>query len=172
MLWFTGLSAAGKTTLARQLDDVLKRRDVRCCVLDGDDLRQGLNADLGFSEPDRIENTRRVGEVAKLFLREGYLAIVAMISPLRSQRATVRALFTHADYIEVFVDAPLATCEARDPKGLYQRARANEIKEFTGIDAPYEPPLDAELHLHTDREAPTVLVDAVITYLEEHEILS
>ena len=171
MLWFTGLSGAGKTTLVRALSDVLKRRDVNCCSLDGDDLRQTLNADLGFSEEDRMENMRRVAEVARLFLNEGYFPLVALISPLRSQRAAVRSLFDDGQFLEIFVDAPLAVCEERDPKGLYRKARAREIRNFTGVDDSYEAPENPNLHLQTHQESPSTLVKTVIAYLEERKFL-
>jgi len=171
-LWFTGLSGAGKTTLAHELSSVLKQRDVLCCTLDGDDLRRTLNADLGFSEEDRTENTRRVAEVAKLFLNEGYVALVALISPLRSQRAAVKSLFEDGQFFEVFVDAPLSVCEARDPKGLYRRARAREIANFTGIDDSYEAPFTPDLHLRTDRESPATLVDEIVSFLETNGFLN
>ncbi|MCY3859514.1 MAG: adenylyl-sulfate kinase [Gammaproteobacteria bacterium] len=171
VLWFTGLSGAGKTTLVRELAVVLKDRDVPCRSLDGDDLRQTLNADLGFSAEDRMENMRRVAEVAKLFLDEGYIALVALISPLRRQRAAVRSLFEQGRFVEIFVDAPLSVCEERDPKGLYRRARAREIENFTGVDDSYEPPENPDLHLQTHRESPSTLVKTVITYLEDNELL-
>lgn len=145
---------------------------MRCCSLDGDDLRQTLNADLGFGEADRTENMRRVAEVAKLFLNEGYIVLVALISPLRSQRATVKSLFEDGQFIEIFVDAPLSVCEERDPKGLYRKARAREITNFTGVDDSYEPPEDPNLHLETHRESSSTLVSTVITYLETHKLLS
>lgn len=171
VLWFTGLSGAGKTTLVRELSIELRDREVRYVSLDGDDLRQTLNADLGFSEEDRTENMRRVAEVAKLFLNEGYIALAALISPLRSQRAAVRSLFKDEQFLEVFVDAPLEVCEERDPKGLYRQARARQIQNFTGIDDLYEAPENPNLHLHTDRESPSTLVDTVLTYLEHKEIV-
>ena len=171
VLWFTGLSGAGKTTLVRELSTALQERDVRCRALDGDDLRQGLNAGLGFSEEDRMENMRRVAEVARLFLDEGYIALAALISPLRSQRSAVRALFKDGQFLEVFVDAPLAVCEERDPKGLYRRARARQITNFTGVDDLYEAPENPELHLHTDRESPSTLVKTVLRYLEGKDIV-
>lgn len=166
-MWLTGLSGSGKTTIAQHLKRALDDHNVRCCVLDGDDLRKTLSADLGFSAEDRLENMRRVAEVAKLFVAEGYLVIVALISPRHSQRAHVRSLFNANEYVEVFVDAPLSVCEARDPKGLYEQARANKLKLFTGIDDLYEPPNQPELHLHTDRETPETLVDQVLTFLNE-----
>lgn len=171
-MWFTGLSGAGKTTLAHELSNVLKQHDVLCCTLDGDDLRRTLNADLGFSEEDRTENTRRVAEVAKLFLKEGYVALVALISPLRSQRAAVKELFEEGQFLEVFVDAPLSVCEARDPKGLYRRARAREIANFTGVDDSYEAPVTPDLHLQTDRESPSTLVAEIVRFLEANDFLN
>ena len=150
---------------------MLKDRDVLCRSLDGDDLRQTLNADLGFSEEDRMENMRRVAEVAKLFLDEGYIALVALISPLRRQRAAVRSLIEHRQFVEIFVDAPLSVCEERDPKGLYRRARAREIENFTGVDDSYESPENPDLHLRTHRESPATLVKTIITYLEDNELL-
>ena len=171
VLWFTGLSAAGKTTIARALDAELKQRACRSCILDGDDLRAGLNGDLGFSEQDRSENIRRVAEVAKLFLREGHIVLVALISPLRVQRDAAREIFALNEFVEVFVDAPLDVCESRDPKGLYKRARKQDLSLFTGIDSPYEPPLNPELHLHSDSESPNELVNRVIGYLESEGAL-
>lgn len=171
VLWFTGLSGAGKTTLVRELSTALQERDVRCRALDGDDLRQGLNAGLGFSETDRMENMRRVAEVAKLFLDEGYIALAALISPLRNQRSAVRSLFKDGQFLEVFVDAPLEVCEERDPKGLYRQARARQITNFTGVDDLYEAPENPDLHLRTDRESPSTLVDTVLTYLEGKDII-
>ena len=144
---------------------------MRCRSLDGDDLRQGLNADLGFSEEDRMENMRRVAEVARLFLDEGYIALAALISPLRRQREAVRSLFEDGQFLEVYVDAPLAVCEERDPKGLYRRARARQITNFTGIDDLYEAPENPELHLRTDRESPSTLINTVLRYLEGKDIV-
>ena len=130
-----------------------------------------MNRDLGYGETDRTENVRRAAEVAKLFLNEGCIALVALISPLSRQRATARALFRADEFIEIFVDAPLAVCEARDPKGLYRRARAREIQDFTGVDAVYESPVNPELHLRTDREPPSTLVRSIVDYLEASQIL-
>ena len=155
----------------RELSAALQKRGVRCRALDGDDLRQGLNAGLGFSEEDRMENMRRVAEVARLFLDEGYIALAALISPLRSQRSAVRSLFEDGQFLEVFVDAPLAVCEERDPKGLYRQARARQITNFTGVDDLYEPPENPDLHLRTDRESPSTLVKTVLTYLEGKDIV-
>lgn len=153
VVWLTGLSGAGKTTLARALEAELHRTHQPVCVLDGDCLRRGLCADLGFSPTDRQENIRRVGEVARLFADKGLICIVALISPYRQDRARARAAAPPGRFVEVFVNSPLAVCEQRDPKGLYARARAGELPDFTGISAPYEPPLTAELELRTDQLA-------------------
>lgn len=148
IVWFTGLSGAGKSTLAVELERALFDRRCQSFLLDGDNVRQGLNADLGFSPDDRVENIRRVGEVAALFAEAGMVAVSAFISPYRSDRDRLRA--AHAGYFsEIYVNAPLEVCESRDPKGLYKRARRGELAEFTGISAPYEPPLAADLELRT-----------------------
>jgi adenylylsulfate kinase len=144
-LWLTGLSASGKSTLARALEAELFRRGYRVYVLDGDNIRHGLNNDLGFGPADRTENIRRIGEVAKLFTDFGAVVITAFISPYREDRDRVRKLMGAGDFHEIYVDAPLQTCEARDPKGLYEKARKGQIPEFTGISAPYEAPLSPEL---------------------------
>jgi bifunctional enzyme CysN/CysC len=148
IVWFTGLSGAGKSTLAVELERALFDRRCQSFLLDGDNVRQGLNADLGFSPDDRVENIRRVGEVAALFAEAGMVAVSAFISPYRSDRDRLRA--AHAGYFsEIYVNAPLEVCESRDPKGLYKRARRGELADFTGISAPYEPPLAADLELRT-----------------------
>jgi len=148
-LWFTGLSGSGKSTLARAVESALVRDKALAYVLDGDNLRHGLNANLGFSAEDRSENIRRVGEVAKLFNDAGVIVLTAFISPYRADRARARALLPEGQFLEVFVDCPLAICEQRDAKGLYRQARAGEIREFSGISAPYEPPLEPELRVAT-----------------------
>jgi adenylyl-sulfate kinase len=148
-VWLTGLSGAGKSTIAGLLHDRLNAQGLHSCVLDGDRLRTGLNADLGFSEADRIENVRRVGEVAKLMADAGLIVLVAVISPYRAQRRLARGLFAGGEFLEVFVDAPLAECERRDTKGLYAKARRGELKNFTGIDSAYQPPEAPELRLST-----------------------
>ncbi len=148
-VWLTGLSGSGKSTIAVELEKALLMRGVRAYILDGDNVRHGLNKNLGFSPADRTENIRRIGEVAKLFTEAGLVAITAFISPYRADRDQVRALMP-ADFVEVLVDCPLEVCEQRDVKGLYQKARAGKIPEFTGISAPYEPPLTPELMLRTD----------------------
>ncbi|HLW34343.1 MAG TPA: adenylyl-sulfate kinase [Chthoniobacterales bacterium] len=154
VVWFTGLSGAGKSTIAQALERELFGRGMHTYVLDGDNIRHGLNSNLGFSPEDRVENIRRVSEVAKLMADSGVVAITAFISPYRMDRRRAReiALEGNAEFVEVFVDAPLEVCEARDPKSLYKKARAGEIRQFTGIDAPYEPPEDAEIVVRTDRQ--------------------
>src|SRR5438105_1806722 len=165
VVWFTGLSGAGKSTIAQALERELFARGMQTYVLDGDNIRHGLNSNLGFSPEDRVENIRRVSEVAKLMADSGVVAITAFISPYRMDRRRAReiALEGNAEFVEVFVDAPLEVCEARDPKNLYKKARAGEIREFTGIDAPYEPPEDAEIVVHTDRQT---VNESVATILE------
>ena len=148
-IWLTGLSGSGKSTIANQLEINLKSSGSHCVILDGDKIRLGLCQDLGFSIADRSENIRRVAEVARLFVDAGLIVIVAFISPLRKQRDFARSLFEPQQFIEIYLDTPLHQCELRDPKGLYSRARGGEIKDFTGIDSPYEPPLDPELIIDT-----------------------
>ncbi|MDE3129664.1 MAG: adenylyl-sulfate kinase [Acidobacteriota bacterium] len=149
VIWMTGPSGAGKTTIAAQLALLLQRRELMVGRLDGDDLRTGLCRDLGFSEGDRSENVRRAAEVAHLMTRAGLIVIVSLISPLRAARAAARALFEPDEFFEVYVDTPLAVAERRDPKGLYRRARRGEIRQFTGIDSPYEAPESPEITLDT-----------------------
>ena len=149
LLWFTGLSGAGKSTLAHAVEKALHDRGCRTFVLDGDNVRHGLCGDLGFSEADRVENIRRVAEMARLFLEAGVITLTAFISPFRSDRQRARALVPDGEFIEIFCDCPLEVCERRDVKGLYRRARAGEIKEFTGISSPYEPPETPELTVAT-----------------------
>lgn len=171
-LWLTGLSASGKSTVALLVDQLLTERDHHCCILDGDNIRRGLNSDLGFSPEDRNENIRRIGEVAKLFAHNGIIAITAFISPYRVDRDRNRAIHDQGDFIEVFVDCPLEICEARDPRGLYARARAGQIPEFTGISAPYEPPLTPELVLLTHSETEEESARRVVDYLQDRGYLS
>ncbi len=149
VIWFTGLSGSGKSTLANAVEQVLHHQRHHTYVLDGDNVRHGLNKNLGFSPEDREENIRRIGEVAKLFSDAGTIVMTAFISPYRADRDQARALIAEDRFVEVFVDCPLDVCEERDTKGLYKKARAGEIKEFTGISAPYEPPLDPELTVNT-----------------------
>ncbi|MDP1735073.1 MAG: adenylyl-sulfate kinase [Sulfuritalea sp.] len=147
VVWLTGLSAAGKSSIASGLQSTLFDRGMHCYLLDGDAVRLGLSRDLGYSDADRQEHIRRVGELARLFVDAGLIVLVALISPFRAERNTVRKLFEHGEFIEVFVDTPLAVCEQRDPKGLYRRARAGQVPLFTGIDSPYEAPEHAEVVL-------------------------
>ncbi len=171
VLWFTGLSGAGKSTTATALQTALTELGCRTYLLDGDVLRQGLCKDLGFSEDDRAENLRRVGEVAKLMVDAGLLVICATISPFEKTRNDLRARFSPGDFIEVFIDAPLAVCEARDPKGLYRKAREGKITQFTGIDSPYDRPAAAELHLHTDQMDVVQGVEKILSFLTSNRYL-
>jgi bifunctional enzyme CysN/CysC len=147
VLWFTGLSGSGKSTIARIVEQRLHARGCHTYMLDGDNVRHGLNRDLGFTDVDRVENIRRIGEVAKLMVDAGLIVLCAFISPFRAERQSVRDLLPDGEFLEIFVDAPLAECIRRDPKGLYAKARAGEIKNFTGFDSPYEPPEAPDLHL-------------------------
>jgi bifunctional enzyme CysN/CysC len=167
VVWLTGLSGAGKSTIARALEKELFRLRMHTYVLDGDNLRHGLNANLGFAPEDRAENIRRVSEVAKLMADAGTVVITSFISPYRADRARARsiALQAGAEFVEIFVDAPLAVCEERDPKGLYQKARAGKLKGFTGIDAPYEAPEDPEIVVRTDTQSATECVDQILSDL-------
>ena len=151
VLWFTGFSGSGKSTLAHAVEDRLYHMNCRTFVLDGDNVRQGLCSDLGFSVQDRSENIRRIGEAAKLLVESGVIAMTAFISPFRTDRQRARGIFPHGDFIEIFCDASLDVCEQRDVKGLYRRARAGEVKEFTGISSPYEAPLNPELSIPDGR---------------------
>ncbi|MEQ8230427.1 MAG: adenylyl-sulfate kinase [Gammaproteobacteria bacterium] len=171
VLWFTGLSGAGKSTVANAVDNLLNARGVHTYLLDGDNVRHGLNANLGFSAEDRVENIRRLGEVAKLMVDAGLVTLTAFISPYRADRARVRALLAPGEFIEVYCDTPLATCEARDPKGLYKKARAGEIRDFTGIDAPYEAPEAPEIVLASGRDDVPALARQVVDYLEQQGII-
>jgi bifunctional enzyme CysN/CysC len=168
ILWLTGLSSAGKSTIATELERELFNLGRHAYVLDGDNIRHGLGSDLGFSPKDRAENIRRIGEVAKLFADAGVICITAFISPYRADRDIVRRIMPPGRFVEVFVNAPLEVCEQRDPKGLYVKARANEIKEFTGISAPYEPPLQPEIELRTDQLSVAESVARMLEYLQIH----
>ncbi|MFZ0389862.1 MAG: adenylyl-sulfate kinase [Calditrichia bacterium] len=172
-LWFTGLSGSGKSTVAQEAASLLFEQGVRTYVLDGDNIRHGLNNDLGFSPEDRTENIRRIGEVAKLFVDSGTVVMTAFISPYRADRDQVRKIMEQGDFVEIFVDADLDTCEERDPKGLYKKARAGEIKEFTGISAPYESPDKPELVINTTVEKDVKKNAArVVDFLKEKGYLS
>ena len=170
-LWFTGLSGSGKSTIAFTLEHALVQRGRLAYVLDGDNIRHGLNRNLGFSAADREENIRRIGEVAKLFTDAGMVALTAFISPYRADRDQVRALMPPGAFVEVHVDCPLEVCEQRDVKGLYQKARAGQIPEFTGISAPYEEPTAPELTIRTDAQSVDASVRQVLACLEERGIL-
>ncbi|QDT44549.1 putative adenylyl-sulfate kinase [Gimesia alba] len=172
VLWFTGLSGSGKSTIANTVDHKLFEMGKHTFVLDGDNIRMGLNKNLGFSPEDRTENIRRIGEVSKLYNDAGILVMTAFISPYREDRDQVREILGDGEFIEVYVKASLETCEERDPKGLYKKARAGEIKGFTGIDAPYEEPEKAELVLDSDGKGIDDLADEVVAYLESNGYLT
>jgi bifunctional enzyme CysN/CysC len=171
VLWFTGLSASGKSTIANRLEQRLHALGKHTYLLDGDNVRHGLNNDLGFSDEDRAENIRRVGEVAGLMADAGLIALVSFISPFRSERDRVRSRLPEGEFIEIFVDTPIEECMARDPKGLYAQALRGEIKAFTGIDSPYEAPLSPELHLNTAGRDIDELVAEVEKYLAERGVI-
>ena len=172
-LWFTGISASGKSTLAVATEKALHDRGCRTFILDGDNIRQGLHKDLGFSPEDRAENIRRIGELAALFRTAGVINLVAFISPYRRDRQAARFLSNNdGTFVEIFVDCPLKRCEQRDPKGLYKKARQGHIKDFTGISAPYEPPENPEIHLRTDQLPPEACVQTILRYLEEHGLIA
>lgn len=171
ILWFTGLSGAGKSTLANAVEDKLYQLGHRTFVLDGDNIRHGLCKDLGFSDKDRTENIRRIGEVAKLFVDGGVLALTAFISPFRSDRDAVRSLMAEGDFIEIYCQCDLSVCEERDVKGLYKKARAGEIPFFTGISSPYEEPLNAEIVVNTGAQALEASVAQVIAALQARNII-
>lgn len=170
VLWFTGLSGSGKSTIANALETRLHEAGRLSYLLDGDNVRMGLCSDLSFSEADRKENNRRVAHVARLFWDANVLTLVSFISPFRHERETARELIG-PDFIEIFVDTPMAECEKRDPKGLYVKARKGEIAQFTGITSPYEPPLAAELVLHTDKESVAESVDRIMALLKDRGYL-
>jgi len=189
VIWFTGLSGSGKSTVANTLDHLLHQAGIQSVVLDGDNVRHGLNAGsamlkethgdefsqrfgLGFSAIDREENIRRIGAVAEIFAQTGTIALTAFISPYRSDRDKVRNTMKTGEFVEVFVDAPIEVCEQRDPKGLYKKARAGEIKGFTGIDDPYEEPRSPELVLLAAEKTPDLLAEEIIDYLKSSQIIS
>lgn len=172
ILWFTGLSGSGKSTLAHAVEAALFTKGCRTFVFDGDNVRHGLCADLGFSNEDRKENIRRIGEMAKLFMEAGVIAMTAFISPFRADRDKVRSLVDPGDFIEIYCSAPIEICEQRDVKGLYAKAREGKIAEFTGISSPYEPPLKAELVVDTANHSLDVCVDQVVVYLKSRNVIS
>jgi bifunctional enzyme CysN/CysC len=165
LLWFTGLSGAGKSTIANLVEKSLARMNRHTFLLDGDNVRHGLNKDLGFTDADRVENIRRVGEVAKLMTDAGLIVITAFISPFRAEREMVRQMMAPGEFVEVFIDTPLAEAEARDVKGLYRKARAGQLRNFTGIDSPYETPLNAEIHIDTTKMTAQEAADLIVSKL-------
>lgn len=171
VIWFTGLSGAGKSTLAGALEQALAAAGKHTYLLDGDNVRHGLCGDLGFDDAARQENIRRVGEVAKLMVDAGLIVLTAFISPFRAERGLVRNLVGEGEFVEVFVDAPLSVCEERDPKGLYKKARAGEIRNFTGIDSAYEAPENPEIHLLNAGKPVEVLVDELLTALRQRGLI-
>ena len=171
ILWFTGLSGAGKSTISSSVEAALHERGILTMVLDGDNIRHGLCSDLGFSETDRQENIRRIGETAKLFMESGVVILTAFISPFRSDRQIARGLVNEEDFSEIYVECPLEVCEDRDIKGLYKKARNGEINNFTGISSPYEVPENASLTVNTDDLSVEECVEKVIKYCEQQDII-
>lgn len=166
IIWFTGLSGAGKSTLANQVEKALFEKGIHTYTLDGDNIRRGLNQDLGFTEEDRTENLRRIAEVAKLLLDSGTVVLSAFITPLHTDRRLVQDIIGKENYVEVFVHTSLEECEKRDVKGLYRKARTGKIKDFTGINAPYEAPLNPEITIFTENETVTQAVEKIIKYIQ------
>ena len=172
VLWFTGLSGSGKSTIANEVEKRLYENQITSYVLDGDNIRFGLNSNLGFSAEDRQENIRRIGEVSKLFVDAGVITLTAFISPYREDRDNVRKLLAADEFIEIFVDTPIEVCEDRDVKQLYAKARRGEIKGFTGIDAPYEAPAKPEITVDTSKQPLETSVDQIMAYLNEHDYIN
>jgi len=171
VLWFTGLSGSGKSTIANAVEKKLFDKQCHSYLLDGDNVRHGLNKDLSFTDMDRVENIRRIGEVSRLFVDSGLIVLTAFISPFVADRQLVRDLVGDKQFLEVFIDTPLEVCESRDPKGLYKKARAGEIKNFTGIDSSYEAPVDAEIHVKTAELSIEQCAEQVVAYLENNGYL-
>lgn len=171
IIWFTGLSGSGKSTLAHAVEEALHQQGCRTFVLDGDNVRHGLCGDLGFTAEDRVENIRRIGEMAKLFMEAGVIVLTAFISPYRADRERVRGLVEHGDFIEIYCDTAIEICEARDVKGLYKKARAGQIGEFTGISSPYETPAKPELSVNTGSEKIDVCVQQVIDEMAQRRLI-
>jgi len=171
VIWFTGLSSAGKSTLAHEVEERLHQIGCRTFVFDGDNVRHGLCSDLGFSVEDRAENIRRIGEMTKLFVEAGVIALTAFISPFRKDRESVRQLVGEQDFIEIYIRCPVEVCEKRDTKGLYRRARAGEVKDFTGISSPYEPPERPDLILDTDSESLELCSNRMVALLQQRGLL-
>lgn len=171
ILWFTGLSGAGKSTLAHAVEEKLHQLGCSTFVLDGDNVRHGLCGDLGFSAEARVENIRRVGEMAKLFMEAGIIVLTAFISPYRADRERVRGMVEHGDFLEIYCNSPIEVCESRDVKGLYKKARAGQIQEFTGISSPYEAPFDPELTVNTGSDNLDTCVQKTLDLLAHHQII-
>ncbi len=171
VMWFTGLSASGKSTIANIVEKKLFSMDYKTYLLDGDNVRHGLNKDLSFDEKSRIENIRRIGEVSKLFTDAGLIVLTAFISPFISDRLLVRDLFEEGNFLEVFIDSDLETCEKRDPKGMYKKARNGEIKNFTGISSPYESPINPEIHVINNNSTLDEASDQIINYLIKNQYI-
>ncbi len=171
VLWFTGLSASGKSTIANMVEQKLFDMQYKTYLLDGDNVRHGLNKDLGFDEKSRVENIRRIGEVAKLFLDSGTIVLTAFISPFKSDRKLVKSLFEENQFLEVFIDSSLEICEKRDPKGMYKRARNGEIKDFTGVSSPYEAPENPNIHVKNDDISIEEASGVIIRYLNEKKLI-
>lgn len=172
VLWFTGLSGSGKSTIANAVEEKLHELGVHTYLLDGDNVRHGLSKDLGFKKKDRVENIRRIGEVAKLFVDGGVIVLSAFISPYRADRQQVRSILPDEEFIEIFVNCPLDVCEQRDPKGLYKKARSGEIKNFTGINDPYEEPMNPEVVINSNVESIENAVEKIIQYLINNNIIT
>jgi len=172
ILWFTGLSGSGKSTIANAVESKLVEMSKHTYLLDGDNIRMGLNRGLGFSDEDRVENIRRIGEVSKLFVDAGTIVLTAFISPFQKERDRVRDLVEEDEFIEVFIDTPLEICESRDPKGLYKKARTGEIPNFTGISSPYEAPIKPEIHILNDNISVEDVAQEIIDYLQERGYLN
>jgi len=172
VLWFTGLSGSGKSTLAHAVEERLHQMQCRTFVFDGDNVRHGLCSDLGFGEEDRKENIRRIGEMTRLFVEAGVVAMTAFISPFREERQRVRSLFAPGEFIEVYCDCSLEVCEERDVKGLYAKARAGEIPNYTGISSPYEAPESPEIRVRTDQENIEQSIEHVFRYLREKKLIA
>jgi len=171
VLWFTGLSGSGKSSIANALEEILYNNGNFTYLLDGDNIRKGLNKDLGFDNNSRVENIRRIGEVSKLFVESGQIVLTAFISPFQLDRDLVRNLVKKDEFVEIFVDTPIEICESRDPKGLYKKARAGEIQDFTGIDSPYEPPLNANIHINNDKTSIENACIKIIKYLTKNNYI-
>ena len=171
VLWFTGLSASGKSTIANIVEQKLHKMEYNTYLLDGDNVRHGLNQDLGFDEKSRVENIRRIGEVAKLFTDSGLIVLTAFISPFLSDRKLVKDLFDKGVFLEVFIDSSLEVCEKRDPKGMYKKARAGEIRNFTGISSPYEPPKNPDIHVINNNESLENISNEIINFLFKNNFI-